>query len=430
MEAILKSEIISDRNQIKAAIEKEYARTGGIFRLAPAWVARPGIVQPGRRIKLKNECCRQNLSINERWLSSVTYSDNGIYNGICPEDHGLSYITMQNGKILLRDAMDICPEIMTSGRPWDVLPKFFDNWHRIPFHIHPCDRHLSPGLKGKPESYHFPVELNINRNAHPMTAMGVDPFYTDPQILNYLNQYLRGDNHLTDIGNTINLIPGTGYFMPPCTLHAPGSLVTYELQAASDVSSIAESKVNDMPMPPDMLDRDIPVKAEKDGMEAVSRFILEMIHCENSGNRENFREEYFRPPVGVFGNGKAEQSYVIYRCGKASEPKNPDLYSAKRTQVMADESHAFSENAAFGVITLRGHGCLCVPGKEPVALESASMYDTRDECYADEAFVSASAARAFSAQCESREPLAFYQHFASGSNPESAALGTGEYFRF
>jgi len=421
--------IITNQSQIISIIEREFEINGGIFRLKPTWVARPGIVQPGRRIKLGSEYLAQNLAVNERWLASVTYSDNGIYNDMCPEDHGYSYIIVPEGLIKLKDAIDNCRELMlgSKGRKWDVLPKFFDNWNRIPFHMHPCQEHVSEGLLGKPESYHFPVELNINRNASPATPVGVDPTYSDKQIMDYLSAYFKGDNRLTDIGNTVNILPGTGYFMPPCTLHAPGSLVTYELQAASDVSCIPESRVNDMPMPPDMVDRDLPVKIDKDGFDKVCEYMLDMIKCKNAGNMENFREEYFRPPITVRKEDEGEQKLVIYRCGKASEASNPDIYSSKRTEVKAKSEWNLTETSAFGAIVLRGHGTLSANGKSPLEIESASLFESRDDSFADEFFVSAEAAKNLTVKANSHEPLAFYQHFAGGSNPEASTIKVPEY---
>lgn len=415
---------ITNPQKIREVIEREFERTGGLFRLKPTWVARPGIVQPGRRIKLKDEFISQNLAINERWLASVTYADNGVYNDICSKDHGYSYILTDEGLIKLADAIEYCRELMlgSANREWNVLPKFFDNWHRIPFHMHPCQEHVREGLRGKPESYHFPIELNINRNASPATPVGVNPAYTDEEILEHLLAYEKGDNHLTDLGNTINIIPGTGYYMPPCTLHAPGSLVTYELQVASDVSCIPESRVNDMPMPPDMVDRDLPVTVEKDGFEAVCRYMLSMIKCKDAGNFDDFRAEYFRPPVTLSQDENGEQKLIIYRCGRQSEAFNPDIYSAKRTQVNSRKSMTLTETSAFGAIVLRGYGRIGVKGKEPLDIETASVFETRDDCFADEFFVAASAAHKLEVFSAGYEPLAFYQHFASGSNPIASTI--------
>ncbi len=422
---------VEDRARIKSLIEHEFDRTGGIFRLAPTWVGRPGIIIPGRRIKLLGDYMSQDVAVNERWLCSVTYADNGASNALCPPDHGLSYLVIGSSRIQLKDAFEVCgPLLLGAGRTWDVLPKFFDNWHRIPNHLHPCDEHCSKGLTGKPESYYFPEELNMNRNAFPSSCFGVDAALSDEQILAYLTHYLTGDNHLTELGATINLQPGTGWFMPPCTLHAPGSLVTYELQVASDVTCIPESRVNDMAMPRDLLDRDIPVKVEKDGIEKVARYIVSMIRCRNSGNGESFRQEFFRAPVIHRDEQEGQQKWVTYRTGRASEKENPDLYSAKKTIVNDGMTMELSENAAFGAIVLGGHGSVSVKGKEALPVESVSMFPDRDSLGGDEFFVAADAARSFRVSCRSMERLAFYQHFASGSNPESRRLRVPEYVAF
>ncbi|NPV54147.1 MAG: hypothetical protein HPY71_11580 [Firmicutes bacterium] len=267
----------------------------------------------------------------------------------------------------------------------------------------------------------------MNRNAYPATSMGVDRTYTDSQILGYLKAYFRGDNRLTDLANTINLVPGTGWYMPPCTLHAPGSLVTYELQVDSDVTCIPESRVNDMVMPPDLIDRDLPVTIRDDGFEKVCEYMLSMIRCKNSGNTENFRQEYFRPPVKVREQDAGSQAFVIYRCGKASEKTNPDLYSAKKTVINPSYTWEIQEKAAFGAIVLGGHGRVWVPGKEPSQIESASIFMTREDLGGDEFFVAACAADKVKVECMSIERLIIYQHFASNSNPEAASLAIPEF---
>jgi len=290
LEAKIDSPVVNEEADVRDLLERELERTGGLFRLAPSWVGRPGIIIPGRRLKLADIYISQDVAVNERWLASTTYADNGVYNKVCPEEHGLSYIETQEKRILLRRAIEVCPELMlgSSERQWNVLPKFFDNWGRIPNHLHPCQDHVRKGLTGKPESYHFPLELNTNSNDLPSTAFGVDVSYSDAEVLAYLRRYFKGDNRCTDLSVTLNLIPGTGWYTPPCTLHAPGSLVTYELQVASDVTCIPESRVDDMVMPPDLLDRDLPVTVAKDGEEAVFEYILSMLRCPNSGNGDSF----------------------------------------------------------------------------------------------------------------------------------------------
>ncbi|MCX6089378.1 MAG: hypothetical protein NTX88_03190 [Candidatus Atribacteria bacterium] len=426
--SICEYQIVRDEKTIRELVGKEIERTGGIFRLAPTWVGRTGIVVPGRRIKLEDIYLNQAVAVNERWLASVTYADNGVSNAVCPQDHGFSYLVVDRFRFLLRDAFRVVGDVLLGkGKEWDVLPKFFDNNGRIPSHLHPCQQHVKKGLIGKPESYHFPRELNMNPNSDPRTTLGIDPTATDDDILNHLRGYKKGNNRLTDLGCSINLIPGTGYYMPPCTLHGPGSFVTYELQVASDVSCIPESRVNEMVMPVDMVDRDLPVTFEKDGEEAVYQYILSMIRCEQSGNTVvPFRKEYFRPPVRVRDEASGYQDFVIYRTGKCSEPVNPDLYSAKHTVVYSQENMEMNEHAAFGLITLGGHGTLSVPGKEPVSLETVGIFVTRESMGGDEVFVSAPAASHLIVEGQSMEDVSFYQHFSSHSNLEAARLSIPE----
>ena len=206
--------------------------------------------------------------------------------------------------------------------------------------------------------------------------------------------------------------------------------MTYELQVASDVTCIPESRVNDMAMPRDLVDRDIPVKIEKDGMEKVAQYILSMIRCRNSGNGKNFRSEYFRAPVLSREEREGAQKWVTYRTGMASEKENPDLCSAKKTTVNDGMTMELSENAAFGAIVLSGHGTVQVDGREALPVENVSMYPDRDSLGGDEFFVAPAAARSFRISCRSMERMAVYQHFASGSNPETRTLRVPEHVTF
>ena len=107
-------------------------------------------------------------------------------------------------------------------------------------------------------------------------------------------------------------------------------------------------RVNDMVMPPDLIDPDLPVTVTKDGFRAVCEYLLSMIRCPNSGNTENFRQEFFRPPVKIRKDEAGSQSFIVYRCGKGSQTMNPDLYSAKRTSVNPGCTFDLYDNAAFG----------------------------------------------------------------------------------
>jgi hypothetical protein len=183
-------------------------------------------------------------------------------------------------------------------------------------------------------------------------------------------------------------------------------------------------------MPRDLVDKDIPVKIEEHGMSAVVRYILSMVRCPNSGNGKNFRSEYFRSPVRIHEGPEGVQNWVIYRTGMASAKENPDLYSAKKSSVTAGMTMELSERSAFGAVVLGGHGTVQIDGKEALPIESVSMYPDRDTLGGDEFFVAAEAARRFKLQCRSMERMAVYQHFASGSNPETQSLKVPEFRPF
>jgi hypothetical protein len=58
------------------------------------------------------------------------------------------------------------------------------------------------------------------------------------------------------------------------------------------------------------------------------------------------------------------------------------------------------------------------------------MFPTRDDLGGDEFFVAAGAAASLRCICGSIENLHIYQHFASGSNPETTNLAVPEYMPF
>ena len=91
------------RKHVEAALEE----TGGLLRLAPAWVPR-SFLQPGLRLKLHpNDTYAYGLNrggIDERWFGSTTEAAN---EGRVP-DEGLSYVINGRNRFTLRDAISEC----------------------------------------------------------------------------------------------------------------------------------------------------------------------------------------------------------------------------------------------------------------------------------------------------------------------------------
>ena len=67
------------KNKTQSKVEAELSRTGGLLRLAPAWVPR-SFLQPGLRIKLHpDDTYAYGLNrggIDERWFASTTPTAN------------------------------------------------------------------------------------------------------------------------------------------------------------------------------------------------------------------------------------------------------------------------------------------------------------------------------------------------------------------
>ena len=95
------------KSTTKSKVEAELSRTGGLLRLAPAWVPR-SFLQPGLRIKLHPDDTyaygANRGGIDERWFASTTEAAN---EGRVP-DEGLSYCVVGKQRFTLRQAVADC----------------------------------------------------------------------------------------------------------------------------------------------------------------------------------------------------------------------------------------------------------------------------------------------------------------------------------
>src|SRR5215475_5237937 len=117
----------------------------GVLRMEPCWVPRSFMV-PGRRLKLHPDDLYafggHRGGINERWFSSTTKASNGP--ATLP-DEGLSYVHLEDGRFLLRAAVETAGDLLLGGDVmsreggWNLLCKFFDNMGPIPHHMHQSD---------------------------------------------------------------------------------------------------------------------------------------------------------------------------------------------------------------------------------------------------------------------------------------------------
>lgn len=353
----------------------------GVLRLAPTWVPRQFCI-PGKRLKLHPEDYyafgAARGGIDERWFSSTTKADNGP---LTLADEGLSYIVFKDGpveqRVLLRDAIELSGATLL-GKPtmekhggWTVYSKFFDNIEPLPHHVHQTDEKAAlVGRKGKPEAYYFPPQLNNARGYFPYTFFGINPGVTKKQVRACLERWEKGDNGILDLSRAYKLTPGTGWDVPPGLLHAPGSLLTYEPQRASDVFAMFQSLVWDSYTPWDQLVKDVPEKHKHD-----LDFIMDLLDWDLNVDPDLYQNRFSPPkpvrPVGEMRAAGYEEHWIAYKS---------TYFSAKELTVFPGRSVEIKDPAAYGAIVVQGSGTV-----GSLAIESPAMIRfgqmTQDEIF-------------------------------------------------
>jgi hypothetical protein len=399
-----------------SAVKQAIEAGEGILRLAPTWVPR-SFLMPGRRIKLAPQDLyalgAHRGGIDERWFSSTTPAANEG----APPDEGLSYV-VSGGKrsFTLRDAVAlegprlVAPAIWDRYQRWPVYSKFFDNLGPIPHHMHQSNEQAAKlGLQGKPESYYFPPQLNALGNNFPYTFFGLEPGTTKADIRRCLERWNEGDNGILNYSKAYRLQPGTGWLVPPCVLHAPGSLVTYEPQWGSDVFGMYQSMVEGRPVPWSLLTKDMPPDKHHD-----LDFIVEQLDWEGNVN-PRFKDSHYLEPIPVADSNGAGyvDRWIVY--GKVH---GEELFSAKELTVQPGVKAAIKDNGAYGLIAVQGSGRI---GK--LALQTPAMIRF-GELTEDEVFVSHEAARqGVVFENNGSEPLVTLRYFGPGTNPQAPNIG-------
>jgi len=386
----------------------------GIVRLAPNWVPRSFCV-PGRRIKLHPDdyyaLGGERGGIDERWFSSTTPADNGP---LTSPNEGLSFIVFEdNGKtekVLLKDAIDelkgemIGERLWNEHQRWPMYSKFFDNKGALPHHVHHRDKHAKlTGQLGKPEAYYFPPQANNHGGDFPYTFFGLNPGTTREQVRQCLLDFPKGDNKITNLSSAQRLEVGTGWDVPPGVLHAPGSLCTYEPQKASDVFAMYQSLTGDQIVPEELLWKDTP----KDKVGNVDH-LIEVIDWDLNVDPNFAANRFMRPkPVRSAKEMEAEGYIENWICYKSR------AFSAKELTVFPGRTVTIKDNAAYGFITMQGHGTM---GQWDIETPALIRYG---QLTYDEYFVSEQAAKegVKITNPSKTDPIVLLKHFGP-DNPD------------
>ncbi len=395
-------------------IQLAFSKGKGILRLAPNWVPRSFCV-PGRRIKLHPDdyyaLGSNRGGIDERWFSSTTPADNGPLTG---EFEGLSFCVFEdNGEtkqFLLKDAVDALKGDLIGKRLWEkfgkwpMFSKFFDNKGPLPHHIHHRDEHAAKiGQMGKPEAYYFPPQLNNHGGDFPYTFFGLQPGVTKEQVKEALMNFTKGDNKITDLSAAYRLVPGTGWDVPPGTLHAPGSLCTYEPQMASDVFAMYQSLVNDAIIEEELLWKNTPPEHMGD-----FDYLVDVIDWEMNVDPLFAEHRFMAPlpvhPVEQMHKAGYEEKWIVYKSS---------AFSAKELTVFPGTEVTIYDSAAYGMYVVQGHGTF-----GEFNIETPALIRFGQLTY-DEYFVSEDAAKkgVVIKNPSDSDPIVILKHFGA-ENPD------------
>lgn len=380
---------------------------GGIVRLMPAWVPRSFCV-PGRRLRLHPKDLyalgAHRGGIDERWFSSTTHADNGPGT---PEDEGLSYIYVHGQKVTLLDGMKFMADAFLGTEAvdkyggWVMYSKFFDNMYPLPHHLHQTEEQAAlVGKLGKPEAYFYPAQYNFAQDTFPSTYFGFEPGTTKEQVIEVLKRWNEGDNGILHLSKAYKLELGTGWYVPPGLLHAPGTYCTYEPQRASDVFSMWQSLIAEYQLVDRlMLVKDVP----QDKWENYD-YLISMLDWDANLDPQ-FKEHYFLAPKPAPSNSDGySENWIVY---------GNDYFSAKELTVAPGRTVTVKDPAAYGLICVQGYGRF---GAHPISAPSMIRFGQMTE---DEMFVTYGAATqgVTITNSSSVEPLVILKHFNPG-NPE------------
>ena len=336
----------------KDLIENTLKKGEGVFRLNPNFIPRPFGVE-GRRLRLHpDDYFAYGLargSIKERWMASTNIAQNGPLAG--PEE-GLSFVAVDyasDEKFSLKEAIEVLgaavigKELIDKYGGFPVFSKFYDLKTPLFHHLHlDMEAAARVGKLGKPECYYFPRQFASHTGEINATYFGYDPDVTPEEVKQRLRDYNKGDTRITELSRAWRIELGSGWYSPAGVIHAPGSVMTYELNWNGDVNSVHENVVSGVTYPREFMNGECPPD-KKDDID----YIFSLLDWEKNTD-PHYKKRFGRPPVSIVKNADYEEKWISYA--------NDGYFSAKELSVNPGKTVTLKEPAAYSVIFIQGHG--------------------------------------------------------------------------
>lgn len=332
----------------KAVVDAEIARSGGILRLDPAYVARDWIPEGGRfPIPGGTYDAGERGSFSERWLVSTTHADNRVG----PDDEGLSYLRLgDGGRVLLSEAVAAAfesiagAEYAASHDGLGRLAKIFDYDARVPFHIHPPKAEAAKVNRNpKDEAYYFPPQESMG--PHPETFLGLHASFAGGAGAERIVDLLRvwDSDRILGFSRAYQQIEEEGFFVPSGVLHGPGTAITLELQEDSDTLAMLQAVNSGREVPKRLLFKDI---SEADQAEQGEAAVLSWIDWERNTDPRLY-ENLHHGPVEIFADAGVSAAWIFQGTRK---------FSGKRLLLQPGARYTASERGVFSAFAWQGRG--------------------------------------------------------------------------
>jgi len=324
---------------VESFLNRLLDENGGVLRLKPSFVART--LYPGLgRLGVKKFSVGERGWICERWMASSVAA-------VGPtqlKDEGLSELNVRGAKVFLKDALRLLPERMLGdayARAHDcrfgVLTKVLDIGTPIPFHLHAMEEHARRywGMNPKEEAYYFLD--HPNRGPLPYSHLGLHPDVVPDDLLPILKRW--DDDKVLDMSPAYRLNVGEGFHILAGVLHAPGTVLTLEVQEESDVGSIFQAKVGEKILSKEQFLLNGP-KSEEEALQLV-----DWKTCTDP----KFYRKYHITPEPIVDERRFRAHWIF-------SPKRSRKFSGKELRIMPGERVRESESGAFLFFVWKGEG--------------------------------------------------------------------------